>query len=145
MSPGCRKTDLNAPSLETVSRAAFHGAAACARVGVVVGGGQAIYAWKWTKGNYWILDVKRKKEKKEMSGEELFIRSCPCALKLKLKYKEGNAWKGKLLERKMDKWVRSFLRSSLKRGATHWNTQACYLGLGVKWRADYILPHNNIN
>lgn len=44
--------------------------------------------------------------KKEMNGEELFIRSCPCALKLKLKYKEGESFKDKptlLLKRKMDK------------------------------------------
>lgn len=38
-----------------------------------------------TKSNYLILDVQKKRG---MSGEELFIRSWPCALKLKLKYKE---------------------------------------------------------
>lgn len=39
MSPGGRKTDLNATSRETVSRAAFHCARACVRVCAAGSGG----------------------------------------------------------------------------------------------------------
>lgn len=81
MSPACRKTDLNAMSLETVSRAAFHRAPVCARVWgqppyMLGNDGKQLLNFRCSKG---------------MNGEELFIRSCPCALKLKLKYKEGDA------------------------------------------------------
>lgn len=51
----------------------------CARVG-----GQPMY----TLGNDEKQLLNFRCSKKEMNGEELFIRSCPCALKLKLKYKE---------------------------------------------------------
>lgn len=108
-----------------------------------VGGCNPYICLGLTKSNYWILDVQKKGN--ERGGIIHKILSMCVKIKVKIQRESASKTSPPLLKRKMDKWARSFLRSSLKCRATRWNTEGCYLGLGVKWRADYILPHNNIN
>lgn len=91
----------------------------CARVGGVgsgVGGCNPYICLGLTKSNYLILDVQKKGN--ERGGIIHKILAMCVKIKVKIQRESASKTSPPLLKRKIDKWARSFLRSSLKCRAT---------------------------